>query len=511
MALNQQEKDRLLELKAEGKTFTQALADIAGTRVSPVQESADTGSVFSEPSEPDTENTAGVAERLSDVGASSFDTIKQNIEGTGDFAGQSPIRRGVQATAEGFSTVPKGALALAPEPVREGVAKAGEVISKGFNAMTNFFGSSPQLQKFVTDNPEATQKIEEVLGTVAGAGEIAGTIAGTAGAVGTVNRTLAGASAGATKVATAVSTGIKSIDNAVAELQGVTTKGATGMREAVDLGLAPADIMQRVARISKGKQAKFEETAGQSVGEFLVERKIFGTPDDTVVSLIDNMKKSKGAVDSGLDRVKGVYKNGAVKDALDQLVAREKSVSTVGTPSRDIARITELQKLHQTTGLSLKQVNEVKRLYERNVRLNFTNPLDPKPDKLTQANNIDSALRTFVENTAAKGGFDNVRALNRETRLSKQLIDDIGAENAGKGGNNVVGLTDTILFAEALGNPVAAAGLAFKKVAGSAQAQAKLAEYFSRNQPDFKLPDGSVKQPDGLLTGYLKFLEDQAN
>ena len=56
----------------------------------------------------------------------------------------------------------------------------------------------------------------------------------------------------------------------------------------------------------------------------------------------------------------------------------------------------------------LSEVNEVKRLYERNVRVDYLNPTNPSPEKLVRATNIDSALRKFVEDNAAKNGFPSL-------------------------------------------------------------------------------------------------------
>jgi len=130
----------------------------------------------------------GTQDRLAEVGLSTADTIKSNIQGTGEFADQSVLRRGVQATAAGFSTVPRGAFAMAPEPVRTGIQKVGDVIGKGFGAVTNFIADRPSVQQFTQDFPEATKVIEEVAGTLSAGGEIAGNILGAQGTATSITR-----------------------------------------------------------------------------------------------------------------------------------------------------------------------------------------------------------------------------------------------------------------------------------------------------------------------------------
>lgn len=139
---------------------------------------------------------SGVMDRLANVGDSTISTISQNLQGEGQFAGQSPLRRGTQAVAAGFSSVPKGALALAPEPVRSGVEKVGEFIGKGFNkavdaiSETDTFKGAAGQQVQNPDGSTGYQRnavgVEDALGTAGAVGEIAGNIAGAGGAVKTL-------------------------------------------------------------------------------------------------------------------------------------------------------------------------------------------------------------------------------------------------------------------------------------------------------------------------------------
>lgn len=119
---------------------------------------------------------AGLASRISDVVNKAGESVYSNITGTGENAGQSPIRRGTQAVAAGFNAVPQTALAASPEPVRNAASKVGDVVGSGFKKLTDFIGSNQQLQKFVMENPEVAKALEEVAGTASAGGQIAGTI-----------------------------------------------------------------------------------------------------------------------------------------------------------------------------------------------------------------------------------------------------------------------------------------------------------------------------------------------
>lgn len=131
----------------------------------------------------------GTQDRLADVGKGTASTISSAIKGEGQFAGASPLNRGVNATAAAFSSVPKGAYAMAPEPVRKGIDWAGEKIGQGFKSLTHSIGQTDLFQgaagQVVEDEngvptyrPNDLGVMEDALGTAAGAGEIAGNILG---------------------------------------------------------------------------------------------------------------------------------------------------------------------------------------------------------------------------------------------------------------------------------------------------------------------------------------------
>jgi hypothetical protein len=264
--------------------------------------------------------------------------------------------------------------------------------------------------------------------------------------------------------------------------------------------------MQRVARVSKGKQAKFEQRAGESIGSYLVSRNIFGTPDQIVDQLYERMKGSMKNVDKGLAQVPGTYKDPSFLRAARELLERETRVGGVGAKSPDSPRIEELFKKVNNEGLTLTEANELKRLYERNVKLDFLKQINA--EGVERANRIDTGMREFIVKTASDNGFDTVTALNKETSLAKQLLDDIGAEYAGSAGNNAIGLTDTIFLAEALGNPVAAIGFGVKKGLGSKAVQSTIAKAISRNAGSkADLPKAQFSEPK--FSGYLEFLEKQ--
>lgn len=136
--------------------------------------------------------------RLADVGTDVASTISQNIKGEGQFATQNPLQRGVQATAAGFSTVPRSALAMAPAPVRNTVEKVGELLNIGFQKVTGALAKTDLIKGAAGSTyvngagieiyvPNDISNVENFLGTLSAGGEIANTILGTKGMVDTAS------------------------------------------------------------------------------------------------------------------------------------------------------------------------------------------------------------------------------------------------------------------------------------------------------------------------------------
>lgn len=449
-----------------------------------------TGYVPPEPVEAEPSFVERVASDIQGAG----EKVQEAIAGEGEFAGQSPIRQGVEATAKAFTAVPQVAMEALPKEARSFLGGVGEKIGEGFKFLTDKLASTKlfkeigdlEAQGYLTkETAPELYAVKEALGTTAAGGEIAGDILTVEGGVRGVKATQKILSETAKKTQTA--------------LEGVVKTGQEGIQEAVSKTLNPSDIMQRVARISKGKQAKFETTAGESVGEYLVKRGIFGDIDDLTTQLYKRFTQSKGVADDALAKLKGTFKPTPVKTVLDELFARETRVSSPGALSRDFKRVRELVQKYNKEGLSMSEINEVKRLYERNVKLDYLK--QNLPESVARANNLDSALREWQFSKAKELGLKNLPDINKETRLAKQLLDDLGAEYAGSAGNNAITLTDWIILAG--GDPTAIATFLVKKGFSSKGIQSEIAKRLAP-EANVGIPKAEFGEP--IIDDYIKFL-----
>jgi hypothetical protein len=257
---------------------------------------------------------------------------------------------------------------------------------------------------------------------------------------------------------------------------------AQGMKNLKN-GEFSANTMQRVARINGFDQQKFEEMAGEPVGEYLVKRGIYGNENEIVGQLATRFQQSKATADEALEQLGGTWKAGVLDDTIDELYKREVRVSTNNVPSRDMGEVLRLKTKYESGGLTMSEINRVKRLYEKNVRLGYLK--ENNSEAVARATNIDDTLREWQFATAEKLGLKNLREINKETQLARELGYALFKKNARSAGNNAFGLTDAILLSG--GDPNAIAMLLTKKTLGSNNVRSKIAKLFA--------PGASVDMP----------------
>lgn len=270
---------------------------------------------------------------------------------------------------------------------------------------------------------------------------------------------------------------------------------AKGTSDSVVSAVKPENIMQRVARIPKGAQAKFEQTSGESIGKYLNKRDIYGNTEDISKQLFDRFTTSKNVADTELAKLTGTFKPTPLRTALRELLDREKRVSSPGALSPDFKRTRELANKFNKEGLTMSEINEAKRLFEKNVRLDFVK--QNLPEGVARATNIDNALREWQFGQAEKLGLKNLPEINKETRLAKQLLDAIGKESAGVSGNNALSLTDYILLAG--GDPTSISSFIGKKVLSSKKLQSAVAKKLYKGEK-VGLPKAKIGNPKPTLS-----------
>lgn len=277
-------------------------------------------------------------------------------------------------------------------------------------------------------------------------------------------------------------------------------------------------IMNRVARLKPTDFTKFEKMAGKTPGEYLTETGNFGPPDKIITNEASKFVKSMNSVDDELAKLPGTFEDGSISDALNGLVERAKSTSGNNVKSPYLDKVLALERKHASKGLDMSEINEVKRLYEKNVKLGYNKLTNA--EKVEQSTNIDRALREWQVQKAKELGFKNIEELNKQTQISRFLVDKLGDQVIGQSGLNGVNITDWVMLSG--GDPTAVAGFLTKKFFSSKTVQAKIAELMNKGKeikgqitPDIgtsqvkQLPAGSKDLPtEGAVYAPIKMLDE---
>lgn len=276
------------------------------------------------------------------------------------------------------------------------------------------------------------------------------------------------------------------------------------------LNTKAVDMLNSNIKIDPVKGAKqfYDLSGGQTHGQFLIERGIIGTPEQTIEQLTDRFSQVKNSLDDGISSIEGLYKPASAKNVLDELVGR-----FTETKSPSLKRMQELQLKLSTEGLTTKEILEIKRIYEQKVKTGYLK--DNNSVAIEKATNIDDAIREDLIKIADESGFDNFRDMSKEIQLTKNLLNSIQSKEIKKIINNQFSLTDNLLLIGGAIEPASLGVLGVKKLLGAPSIQAKIINAIATN--DLKSIKGLPGVPKEIILmknaekrqeAFIKWLED---
>jgi hypothetical protein len=244
----------------------------------------------------------------------------------------------------------------------------------------------------------------------------------------------------------------------------------------------PASIMNRVARLDPTKLNEFKRLSGKNIGQYLVDTGNYGAPDKIILKESQKFVQSKKMVDEQLAQLPGVYKDGSIADALTELNKKVSIVSSDNVSAPFKGQVQDLIKKYNAGGLTMNEINQAKGLFEREVKLGYKGVgAQINAPAVEKATYIDKAIHDWQVKKAGDLGFKNIADINRQTQLSKFIINELGKKTIGQSALNNIGLTDWIVLAG--GSPEAVAGFLTKKFFSSRAVQAKVAEMLNIGKP----------------------------
>lgn len=391
--------------------------------------------------------------------------------------GAQALEKGVNMTDANGIITPKGVVTAVGGALRSGLRAAGSAANaiatpiveapgvkqatqavvggamKGIQELPGGAEAFQKLRDLAVKNPEIAKDVEDIFNLVTvGAGAKVAKV-GAEGAIGV-------AKAGEKAVGQGLESGMKLAENVIPKSD---------------------EIMNRVARLTPKQANTFEKLAGKTHGEYLRETGNFGTPDQIIKNEATKFTQSIKSVDDTLATLPGVYKDGSITDAIMGLKEKAIETSSANVKSPILSKVLEFETKLNNEGLTMSEINELKRLYEREVKLGYKGVgAQINSRAVDKATYIDEAIREWQVNKAKELGFKNIAELNKQTQLSKFIVDKLGDQVVGKNGLNDVTLTDWIMLSG--GDPTAVGGFLTKKFFSNKKVQSKIAEMLNKGE-----------------------------
>lgn len=467
MAFNQKEKEIIQWGLQNGKSQQQVEQAISKYRMGAISQPQQT-------TPQTTETTPSFIQRVGEDIKKAGETIVDTMNSTEG----SALKRGTEMTATAFNVIPQVAYESLPEPARKGLDFIGKQIGRGFELLTDKLASTKLLsevasleqQGFINKEQNPTlYKVLDSLGTASASGQIAGDIL-------MVDQGVKGMQKGVDITKTGVNKVKQGIVDTTKEFKGDLSK--TGTQISDKLSIAPNSIMNKVARVTPKEAQTFKSMTGKDIGTYLTEKGNFNSPTKIVSTEAETFAKTLADKEATLSKLQGNFKSGIINDVLDQLQKKALSTSTKNVKAPYLKQVETWMKKAKAEGLTMEEINNAKKLFEREVKLGYNKLTDATGIK--QATYLDDALRAFQDETASKLGFTNIKELSKQIQASKFIVDKLGNKLVSNDLLNGVSLTDYIILAG--GEPASVGAFLTKKLFSNKAIQAKIAKLLSKGE-----------------------------
>ena len=236
-----------------------------------------------------------------------------------------------------------------------------------------------------------------------------------------------------------------------------------------------ANISTRANRFNANEIREFTKITGQSPWDFATSRGMTKVWDDAVVEATNLWKSSKDQADEALQAIKWRFRftdewEDLLKTTIDDLETR-----LVNTKSPDAKRISQLKAKYEDSGLTMSEINEIKRAYSNNYKYSF---VDAGSESALRSKNLQDAVRKWQFKVAEENGLTNLKEINKTTQGWKMFADSLSKKIQGSSGNNNVSLTDWIALSG--GWPENIALYLGKKLASSDKVKSGAIKLFSK-------------------------------
>lgn len=420
------------------------------------------------------------------LGKGIFNAVTHPIQ-----TGTALVQAGVGGAANTIETIANLAGVKNPEDIFD--LQSEEVAS----AIGDFY-----VQRYGSVEAAAMTLREDPVGFMS---DVATVISGVGGAI-KGGATLAGSVTGA---ATKTTTALSATGKAIRAVQGfgddilrvgikmepvvIAGKGVymagRGVRSALSAGGNAERLVDSAIKLNPNQIRNFMKPnvgGGETPAQFLLRKGLSGTREGIMDDLDKLWRKSKDVVDGELGKVRETFD--LIDDAPDVFKALSEIQETAAKFGLDdeLKFVNDLIKKERVT---LSDINAVKRQMDDLYTL-YSRSNDPTASLIAERlRRIRDGIKGFVEETAERKGLKDIRVLNKDTQLSRELLKDMEQSAVGRYPSNIISMGDFLtggVGGALVGyDPILTAGIVIsRRVLGSTLFKTTLAKYLNRLSAD---------------------------
>jgi len=360
-----------------------------------------------------------------------------------DFAGQLvPKGRGVQAVEGVFETVTgglEGFISLAYSPLIGGIGAFTPELKKaveGYKEAFDLTASDETKKAFTELGPQIKELWEKADPTgrdlISNGSRLILDAFITKGAKATVEAEVRAAKKAAGFVLDKTS---KAAEKVVAAAKSVPGK-IKGVEQRVVKALTPVNKQKAIAQVTTdlkklgftdAKQTKFIARHGQSPAEWMVNRGLYDPNPKIQLKNMQSFFKEQMALKEQALTLAGknprltVINDSTFNSALTDLWKIKSKLGRIGKNRDIMSQIKNWQNKSKTTGLTFRDKEEIKRMYERTFNFGYDKTA---PGSISQQriDLVDTSMRESQELAAKATGFNNLPAVNKEIQASVEVM-----------------------------------------------------------------------------------------
>lgn len=198
-------------------------------------------------------------------------------------------------------------------------------------------------------------------------------------------------------------------------------------------------LSNKINRFKKSDIEKFTKMTWETPGEWAINRWMTKTWDDAVEEAVKFYQQSMKEADRWFESIVWKFKDDWDDFMWTMLADLAERYEKTAAKKEKLANIKDLFQKYEKEGLTMPEINKVKREYAKNFKYTW---LDNASPQALKSANLQNGVREWQLKLANNNGFKNIADINKNTQGWKAYADMLGSQVTWKQGNNAISLTD---------------------------------------------------------------------